>query len=297
MFASVASAPSLRVMQATTSWSRRGSGTPTMRASFTGRAGAQLHLELGGRHVGAAGLDHLGAAALPVHEAVGVDGAGVAGVEEAVGVEAVLGRLAEVALHQRRALDGQLAGLARAERAAGVGVDDPQLVAGEQPAHALGHLARATRSTSGRRRTRTSRTGRSPPACARSVSPCTFGCRAKADLPYTQRERRQVGGGPVGVLLERAGLVGERVRLGDPLPLHQGQRLAGLEGLLHHPAPAGRQRGAHRGVEPGGPEHRERRPHPRLLVPPEDLRLHPELQRGGPVASGASPSAGWWCPS
>ena len=36
MFASVASAPSLRVMQATTSWSRRGSGTPTMRASFTG---------------------------------------------------------------------------------------------------------------------------------------------------------------------------------------------------------------------------------------------------------------------
>ena len=52
------------------------------------RAGAQLHLELGGRHVGAAGLDHLGAAALPVHEAVGVDRAGVAGVEEAVGVEA-----------------------------------------------------------------------------------------------------------------------------------------------------------------------------------------------------------------
>ena len=84
-------------MQATTSWSRRGSGTPTMRASFTGGAGPQLHLELGGRHVGAAGLDHLGAAALEVDVAVGVDVAGVAGVEEAVGVEALLGRRAEVA--------------------------------------------------------------------------------------------------------------------------------------------------------------------------------------------------------
>ena len=55
------------------------------------RAGPQLHLELGGRDVGAAGLDHLGAAAGEVHVAVVVEEPRVAGVEEAVGVEA-LGR-------------------------------------------------------------------------------------------------------------------------------------------------------------------------------------------------------------
>ena len=92
MSPSLPTAPSFSSMQATTSWSRRGSGTPTMRASFTGGQARSCDLELGGRDVGAAGLDHLGAAAGEVDVAGVVDEPGVAGVEEAVGVEALGGR-------------------------------------------------------------------------------------------------------------------------------------------------------------------------------------------------------------
>ena len=114
------------------------------------RVGAQRDLDLGGRDQRAAGLDHLVAATAPVHAAVGVDVADVAGVEPAVGVEALLAGLAEVVLHQGRALDEQLAVFARRHGLAGLGVDDPQPVAGQQRAEARPHrLARS--STTGMR--------------------------------------------------------------------------------------------------------------------------------------------------
>ena len=119
-----------------------------------------------------------------------------------------------------------------------------------------GHLVARRASTSGRRRTRTSPTGRSPPACARSVSPCTLGWRAKADLPYTQvSDDRSVvaqSGCSSSAPVWWGSVYGSVTRSRSM----QRQRLAGLEGLLHHPAPAGGEGGAHRGVEPGGPEHR-----------------------------------------
>ena len=93
MSSSVASAPSLRVMQATTSWSRRGSGTPTTRASFTGAQARSCTSSSAGDTLAPPVLIISVRRPVEVDVAVGVDGAGVAGVEEAVGVEAVLGRL------------------------------------------------------------------------------------------------------------------------------------------------------------------------------------------------------------
>ena len=98
------------------------------------------------------------------------------------------------------------------------------------------------------------------------------------------RARREVGGAPVGMLFERSGLVREDVRLGDALPLHEPERLAGLEPLLHHPGTAGGEGRAHRRGEAGRPEDRERAEHPGRLVAPEEVGDDPPRQRDGPVA-------------
>ena len=102
-------------------------------------------------------------------------------------------------------------------------------------------------------------------------------------LAVDAAQRGQVGGRPVGVLGQRRRLVGQRVGLGHPLAGHEGQRGAGVEGLLGHPAAAGGQRGADGGVEPGGPEQRQGAEHAGARVPGEDAGLHPALQRGRAV--------------
>ena len=251
-------------------------------AQLHGRAGPELHLELGGRHVGAPRLDHLGAAAAEVELAPRVDVAGVAGVEEAVGVEALLRGLAEVALHDGRAGEGQLALLVDAEGGAGVGVDHAEAVAGQERAHApLRGLAVGGAPVAGEERARLGE------AVADGHEPLRVAGDARVAgegrLPEHAPQRREVGGRPVRVLLEGGGLVGERVRLRHPLAGDQGERVPGLEHLLHDPAAAGGERGAHRRVEARGPEHRERRPHAGGLVAAEDLGLHPELERRGAV--------------
>ncbi len=102
-------------------------------------------------------------------------------------------------------------------------------------------------------------------------------------LAVDAAQRGQVGGRPVGVLGQRRRLVGERVGLGHPLAGHQRQRGAGVERLLGDPAAAGGQRGADRGVEPGGPEQGQRAEHAGAGMPGEHAGLHPALQRGRPV--------------
>ena len=63
---------------------------------------------LGGSDVGARRLDHRAAAADEVHEAVGVGSDEIAGVEPAVGVEALLAAALVVPLHHVRSADAQL---------------------------------------------------------------------------------------------------------------------------------------------------------------------------------------------
>src|SRR5688500_16991938 len=65
-------------------------------------------LDLHRRDVGTPGLDHLRRAAGPVEASVAVDEPRVAGMEEAVLVEAVLRQHLHVALHQRRAFHRDL---------------------------------------------------------------------------------------------------------------------------------------------------------------------------------------------
>src|SRR3546814_11006987 len=71
---------------------------------------------------------------LEVDLAARVDVAEIAGVEETVGVEALSRLLAQVAQHQRRTPQRELAALTGAEGPTGVRVDHPQLDARQQPA-------------------------------------------------------------------------------------------------------------------------------------------------------------------
>src|SRR3546814_1016019 len=71
---------------------------------------------------------------LEVDLAALVDVAEIAGVEETVGVEALGRLLAQVAQHQRRTPQRELAALTGAEGPTGVRVDHPQLDARQQPA-------------------------------------------------------------------------------------------------------------------------------------------------------------------
>ena len=64
---------------------------------------------------------------------------------------------------------------------------------------------------------------------------------------------------------------------GDALGLQEPQRLAGVEVLLEHQAPARREGGAHPHAEPGGPEEREGRPHADVTVEAQLLREPPAL--------------------
>ena len=95
-------------------------------------AGPQRDLHLGGRDVGPARLDHLGASPGPVDVAVGAHVAGVAGVEEPVLVEALVRRAAQVAEHAGGAGHAQLTLLVDAQQLPRVGVDHPQPRAGQQ---------------------------------------------------------------------------------------------------------------------------------------------------------------------
>ncbi len=266
--------------------SRRGasSGTPTARASFTGSNAPRCTSISAGDDVGPRGLDHLGAPTGPEDEAVVVVGSDVAGAVEAVGVEALRTRALHVVLHQRRAPDEQLALLAGTEDRARFGIDHAQLVAGEETPGAAGteHVARGGAGQAGEERCRLRH-----PVADRHVPPgVTLHRRVAGEdrLAEHLRARRQVGGRPVRVLIERTGLVAEHVRLGDPLTLDQSKRVGRLEPLLHHPGATGGDRGAHRRVHPGRPEERQWAPHARRGVAPEELCLHRPLQRDGAVA-------------
>ena len=95
------------------------------------------------RDVGAAGLDDVGEPALPEEPARRVEVAAVAGAEEALRIERLVARDAEVAQHQGRALDGDLAALAaRHARRPVTRIDDLQRVARQRLAVAAARAPR-----------------------------------------------------------------------------------------------------------------------------------------------------------
>ena len=102
-------------------------------------------LDLAGRDVRAAGLDHVAAPTVEVEEALVVDGERVAGAEPAVGGEHLVALAPVVPLHEQRPPEPQLALLARRAVGQRVGVHDPGLELGdglaERPAVALGQIA------------------------------------------------------------------------------------------------------------------------------------------------------------
>ena len=123
----------------------------------------------------------------------------------------------------------------------------------------LRRLAAAVRPVAARR-TRTSRTGRSRRACCQvGVAGDATGagrrptCRTRT-VATTGRWSAQSGCSSRAAVWW--GSVYGSVTRSRAM---RAQRLAGLERLLHHPAAARGERGAHRGVEAGRPEQRERR--------------------------------------
>src|SRR6185437_10021400 len=103
----------------------------------------QCLVDLAGRHVGAAGLDDVGEPALPEEPALRVEVAAVAGAEEALVVERLVQRRAEVAQYERGALDADLAALAARDHRAGQRVGDLEGHAGQRLAAAAAvHLRR-----------------------------------------------------------------------------------------------------------------------------------------------------------
>ena len=99
----------------------------------------ELVVDLDGRDVGAPRLDEVRGAPHPVQLPLVVDEPGVAGGEEAVGVEDLLGGDLQVALHEGGPLDPDLPGHAGRLVLAGRRVDDAHDVAGED--HPLVALA------------------------------------------------------------------------------------------------------------------------------------------------------------
>src|SRR3546814_7382292 len=87
-------------------------------------------VDLQRRDIGAAGLDDVVEATFPVQAVFGVDVTAVAGTEEALLVYRVGQRYAEIAEHQRRPLDRDLATLTHWQHRAAERVDDLEDIAG-----------------------------------------------------------------------------------------------------------------------------------------------------------------------
>src|SRR4029453_17320219 len=100
---------------------------------------------------------------------------------------------------------------------------------------------------------------------------------AEAGERLAVTDRRQVGAGPVGMVLELGQLMRPRVRRGHALTLQEMQRLTRLEVLLKDEAPAGGEGRAHHHHQARRPEERERAPYPDARVEPELLREPPAL--------------------
>src|SRR5206468_1391282 len=95
------------------------------------------------RDIGSAGLDDVGQAALPEQPSDLVEMAAVARAEEALRVERLIDRHADIAQHQGRALDRNLSPLPARQHRTRQGIDDLHRVAGQHLAvTASGHLLR-----------------------------------------------------------------------------------------------------------------------------------------------------------
>ena len=113
--------------------------------------GVQHGVDLERGDVGAAGLDDVREPSLPAEQPGLVDITAVAGVKEALRIERLVDRYADIAEHQGRALDGDLAALTARHHGTGDRIDDLQRVAREDLAVAVADLLRR-RAGDGRRR-------------------------------------------------------------------------------------------------------------------------------------------------
>ncbi len=99
--------------------------------------------------------------------------------------------------------------------------------------------------------------------------------RAKRfDVPHG----REIGGLPVGMLLELCKLMRPRVRCCDAFLVEQPQSFAGGEGFLQHQAAAGRKCRSHHHRETGRPEQREGAPRAHVTVEAQVPYETPALQ-------------------
>ena len=206
----------------------------------------QHALHLGREDRVAAALDALALSADDRHVAVGRDPGQVAGPEPAVDEDRARLRLAaQVAVHDGRRADQQLADLAGRQRAAG-GVDDADLDARDRPADALGVLGRIV----GEERDRPEQLGRAIAADDPGAGACP---PFLGEVPRAGRRARDgqpqscVGeGGQVEQPAEHRRHAGED---GDGFALQQTGDAVGREALDEADRAPDEERGEQRAVE------------------------------------------------